>query len=310
MTLQQLRYFQALAQSRGWSMTRTAKALFISQPALSYAIAALEKELGAELFHRQGQRLVLTKSGEVFLCRVNDIFARLSDALAEVRSLQDAGSRRLTVGCVPGLTERFLRQLLQECCRGGYDPAGMTLCYRSEPELAGMLERGEADLVLCTAPQKAGIECRPLYTVGLRVFVPRGHPLSRQDAVDPGQLNGSKLVRLAAGSPIQAAADEYLTWHGIVCQTAAVQERVEDAALLVAGGAGVGLLPETAAEVPSLVSVPLTGQAPALTVFLGRKWRPVPAGEVGQLWERLIRCGENWSARGGAGSIPSGKSSA
>lgn len=44
MTLMQLRYFQALAGALNY--TKTAEALHISQPSLSYAIAELEKDLG------------------------------------------------------------------------------------------------------------------------------------------------------------------------------------------------------------------------------------------------------------------------
>ena len=74
-TLQQMKYFRALARNREWSLTRTAKALYISQPALSYAIASLERELGVELFERRGQRLVLTRNGETFLSSVDNVFA-------------------------------------------------------------------------------------------------------------------------------------------------------------------------------------------------------------------------------------------
>ena len=296
MTLQQLRYFRALARNKDWNLTRTAKALFISQPALSYAIASLERELGVELFHRRGQRLILTKTGEAFLCRVNDIFTRLTDAVAEVRSLREDSARRLTVGCAPDLTEQFLHDFLEDCCAGGeYDPAGLSLCYRREPELTGMLESGEADLVLCTAPRGAGVESRPLYTLELRLFVPRGHPLAGRPQVEPERLNGLELVRLPAGSPIQAAADEYLARNGIVCRTAAVQERVDDAVAFVANGLGVGLFPGTAAGRHGLQAISLAGRAPALTVCLGRKRADPMAGELERAWDRLLRYGGRWS---------------
>lgn len=298
-TLQQLNYFRALAQNQGRSMTRTAKTLFISQPALSYAIAALEKELGVTLFERQRQRLVLTRSGEAFLGRVNDIFAQLSDAVAEVRASQDVGTRRLTVGGVPDLTECFLHDFLRDCGEQ-LDPAGLTLCYRSESELAGMLRCGETDLALCTSPRGNDIECRLLYSVELYLCVPQRHPMAVRTQVEPEELNGLKLVRLSTGSPIQDAADRYLAEHGVTCATGAVQERVDDAAAFVAGGFGVGILPKTAAlRHHGLQCIPLAGRPPAQTVFLGRKQPPQPAAGLSRVWELLLRYGENWSPSGG-----------
>lgn len=60
--LKQLRAFCHAA--RLGSVTRAAEALFLSQPAVSLQLGALENELGVKLFDRQGRRLNLTHEGE------------------------------------------------------------------------------------------------------------------------------------------------------------------------------------------------------------------------------------------------------
>ena len=60
--LKQLRAFCAAA--RLGSVTRAAEALFLSQPAVSLQLGALESELSVKLFERQGRRLNLTHEGE------------------------------------------------------------------------------------------------------------------------------------------------------------------------------------------------------------------------------------------------------
>lgn len=71
MELKQLRYFLAVAESLNFS--RAAESLYISQPALSYQIAELERELGTELFARDRRRVFLTPGGQALLEPVREI---------------------------------------------------------------------------------------------------------------------------------------------------------------------------------------------------------------------------------------------
>lgn len=65
MELQQLRYFVRVAQVE--SISKAAKSLHISQPALSKSIMRLEQELGCDLFDRTGKRIHLNEKGREFL---------------------------------------------------------------------------------------------------------------------------------------------------------------------------------------------------------------------------------------------------
>ena len=65
MELRQVEYVVGVAEHGGF--TRAATALHVTQPALSEGVARLEAELGVELFHRVGRRVVLSAAGEAFL---------------------------------------------------------------------------------------------------------------------------------------------------------------------------------------------------------------------------------------------------
>ena len=65
MELHQLRYVLAVVEHG--TFTAAAAACYVAQPSLSHAVGLLERELGVELFHRIGRRVVLTAAGEAFV---------------------------------------------------------------------------------------------------------------------------------------------------------------------------------------------------------------------------------------------------
>jgi DNA-binding transcriptional LysR family regulator len=85
MNLQQLRYIVAVAEYG--TITRAAQTLHMGQPALTQAIRALERELGAELFERTSRGLVLTDAGRVLVAGATRALDELGDAVERVRAL-------------------------------------------------------------------------------------------------------------------------------------------------------------------------------------------------------------------------------
>lgn len=94
MNLYQLELFAAVV-AHG-SFTRTAQALYISQPALSSRIKALEESLGEQLFEQVGRRIYLTDAGQELYKHAESILRQVSDAkraVAEVRGLERGSLR-------------------------------------------------------------------------------------------------------------------------------------------------------------------------------------------------------------------------
>jgi DNA-binding transcriptional LysR family regulator len=85
MNLQQLRYIVAVAEYG--TITRAAQTLHMGQPALTQAIRALERELGAELFERTSRGLILTDAGRVLVAGATRALDELGDAVDRVRAL-------------------------------------------------------------------------------------------------------------------------------------------------------------------------------------------------------------------------------
>ena len=86
MKLTQLLYFKTVAEMGKISLA--AKKLYISPPAMSIAIANLEKELGVKLFDRANNNIILNEQGKKYLQHVNQILDDLSLAQKDIQSMQ------------------------------------------------------------------------------------------------------------------------------------------------------------------------------------------------------------------------------
>jgi DNA-binding transcriptional LysR family regulator len=102
MTLVQLRHLLSLAQTGSFS--KSASALFLTQPALSRSIRALEVELGQPLFDRIGRRSEVTPFGREVVERARQLVGvadDLRDSGAQM-ALGNVGTLRLGLGSGPG----------------------------------------------------------------------------------------------------------------------------------------------------------------------------------------------------------------
>ncbi|SIQ43260.1 LysR family transcriptional regulator, nitrogen assimilation regulatory protein [Rhizobium sp. RU35A] len=99
MNLRKWEYFLKVAEFG--NLSRVAEKLDISQPALSRQIAALEREVGAPLFFRNGRGLTLTPAGEIFRTRAEAILEEIARVPGEVMHAVDTPSGRLAFGAPP-----------------------------------------------------------------------------------------------------------------------------------------------------------------------------------------------------------------
>lgn len=111
-----LRYFLAIAEHG--SYTRAAKAVGMSQPALTGAINALEKELGTTLFLRTARGARLTATGQELVVHARGLMQRAGELRHAISDLEGEPKGRFVLGCheslgayfLPGLLRRFLSE--------------------------------------------------------------------------------------------------------------------------------------------------------------------------------------------------------
>ncbi|MCR5785701.1 MAG: LysR family transcriptional regulator [Eubacterium sp.] len=101
MTLKQLEYFMTLAKTLNYS--EASKELFISQPALSRSIAALEEEIETALFTRDKHHVALTTAGLQFARELPKLASALSRTVIEIQQIEEGQKGKLLLGLLDGL---------------------------------------------------------------------------------------------------------------------------------------------------------------------------------------------------------------
>lgn len=239
MTLQALVYFVTVARRKSYS--QAAKECFVSQPALSRAVQALEEELGCRLFDRSTRVVMLTPEGEACLREAEEVLA----ACARLRACAaNGGAYQLRVGYMfSGYIYELNRQL-----DAAPEKIRLMPCYDTYPRLKGRLLSGELDAILIPELEKAdiaGTECSYLVRSGLYVMFPIGHALEKREHIYLADLKGNRLIGWSeedlpgvnaahrAACRSRGFEPEYLAFASKVGD-AAVLARQYDAAVLVA----------------------------------------------------------------------------
>lgn len=273
MTLTDMRYLVALAKELHFG--RAAERCHISQPTLSVAIKKVESELGAPLFERSAAELRLTALGErvaeqaqrvlVESLRLDEIAAQGSDPLK--------GSLR--IGVIYTIAPYLLPQLVPALHRRAPE---MPLYLKEDftANLVPALKAGELDVILLALPVEApGVVAQPLYDEAFRIIVPVDHPW--REAPPAKELSPDQMLLLGQGNCFR---DQVLEACPKLGEVRGLERAVEGGSLetlryMVASGAGVAILPSTAAD-------PLVGREPLIRVLPFAE--PQPSRRVGLAW--------------------------
>ena len=185
-------YFKEIAESE--SLTKAARALHISQPALSKSLSALEKELGRSLFNRVGGRLYLNADGRALLEYANQvdyIFAQINDRFL----VRAASPEHLSLYSIGNYFSFIMKNYFQ------FETRPLNLKVVPNDQIMDALYGGDADAVVAddrflTSNPGIGLKKIPILSEQLLLMVPKGHELSDLRRVNITDLTGYQIMRL------------------------------------------------------------------------------------------------------------------
>jgi len=241
LNLHHLRLFRAVA--RDGTLTGAARALNISQSAVSTQIKALEAALGHALFERRGRSLVLTEAGRISLDHADEIFRAAEDLTA---TLKTAASKRrvLRTGALATLSRNFQMGFLQPLL--GRDDVEVVLRSGTQAALLRGLEAQALDVVLtnlipardASSPYLVHrLAEQPVSLVGAP-----GHDLGEGASLKE-QLMAQPLVLPTPETALRAGFDALVERLGIVPRIAAEADDMAMLRLLARAEAGLAVIP-------------------------------------------------------------------
>ena len=217
MNFHQLQYAVAIAR-HGLSVTQAASALGTSQPAISRALKALERELGFDLFVREGRAFSrITPQG-------TQVLEYATRALAEIDSLKAVAAdlnqdNRGTLSIATTHTQaRYVLPPVVQAFRERYPEVELHLHQGTSEQIAEMVATDRVQLAIATGSDALfpGLVLLPVYRWHRQVIVPKRHPLARHaqahaagtGEISAGHLRVQLLGRLVAPERVFARGPE------------------------------------------------------------------------------------------------------
>ncbi len=184
MDIASLQTFLAIADTGSFSAA--ADRVFLTQPAISKRIAALETELGTPLFDRIGRRVQLTEAGRALQERAHTILAEIEDARRAISRLSGTVRGTLHMAASHHIGLHRLPLALKQF-HDSYPDARLDIRFLDSESGCQAVEQGELELAVVTLPAHppARLKLIPVWPDPIDIVVGRDHPLTRETRITP-----------------------------------------------------------------------------------------------------------------------------
>jgi DNA-binding transcriptional LysR family regulator len=293
MLIAQLEAFLAVAERRG--VSRAAKALYLTQPALSARLRNLERELGTELFVRTPTGVRLTQAGQAFRPIAQRILQTLADGRKVVSELADGEAGRLVLGAAPAASAYLLPGLVRRF-RETHPDVRLVVHTGHSEEVLEMVRREQVQLGLVRDLGHPDVVATPVFEDEIVFVVPPGHPFAAAEQIRVADLEAARLILFDRTTSYFELTSPVFREAGFVPKGLLEIDNVEAAKKMVEHGLGPALLPRSAVtdelESGRLVEVPIA-DAPSVrrTITAIRRRRPVAPSTLAEAFLNTITTG-------------------
>jgi DNA-binding transcriptional LysR family regulator len=228
------------------SITKAARLLHLTQPAVSHQLAELERETRTALLNRRPRGVSLTPAGSAALPHARRALEAAASAMHSARAIGEGTGGSLRVACAQSLTVPLVAPVLREWHRRR---PGILVSLRESAvlaELLGFIDTGAVDIVLLPAPVPQGYVTSVIAEEEIVLTAPVGHRLAGPGDVQLHELDGVALVHFAPENGLRDWLDRSLADAGVRPEPVMSTSITAAGPQLAAAGLGVCVAPVSA----------------------------------------------------------------
>ncbi|MCK5662421.1 MAG: LysR family transcriptional regulator [Thiotrichaceae bacterium] len=267
MDIPSIETFLIVANKQSFSLA--AEKLFLTQPAISKRIAALENELNYKLFDRIRKKIILTQAGKLFVPTAQRIIDELEagkNSLAEMNGivcgeLLIATSHHIGLHHLPPVLKHYVSQ---------YPQVDLKLDFINSEAACQAVEDAGIELAIITLPNKPSscLTIKKIWSDPLSIAVHNNHPIlksnkgtklkARLELEDLQSLAKFPAIFPGKGTYTRERLDKCFSDLGIELQIKLSNNYLETIKMMVSVGLGWSVLPATLID-DSLTSINVSG---------------------------------------------------
>jgi DNA-binding transcriptional LysR family regulator len=246
MDLHKLRTFAVVAAEG--NITRAARRLSTSQPAVSKQLAELEEALGTALFHRLPRGVRLTEAGTILARHAARIFSAESAAEAELAELSGLTRGRLTIGASTTIGSYLIPHVFAAFHRE-HPEVKLELEIANTSVIQAMVLDDRIDLGLTEGfVAREQLVAEVVHYDEMVLIAAPGHPLLGRAEVRVRDLESFPVITRERGSGTREVIEAELAALGMELEPAMALGSTEAIKNVVASGAGIALVSRLAVE--------------------------------------------------------------
>lgn len=244
----QLNYFLVIAEEK--NLGRAAAKLPLSLSALSRQMQSLEEELGAELFHRTGSGLELTRPGEILLTHARTLRAQFELTRREVQGAGDKILGKMDVGGFGAVSLIYIPQILKAFndCHPDVEavvhtgPATLQIDYLREGRTLAYFDR-----IHRTPP---GCAAELAFHDNIVLAMPEDHPLAAKAEIPFEDLRDQPIIGRQDDRNYPPELHRLLASHDFQFHVVQRAQDMVTSATLAGCGLGIALVAASVQKLP------------------------------------------------------------
>lgn len=237
MELLHLKYFQTVAKTE--HMTNAAKKLNIVQPALSRTINSLEKELGIDLFDRNGKSIKLNSNGKIFLKTVNECLSILENGTKELLDINNKSTNEIKLLVLAG--SNTLSNLILN-----FKKLYPNVTFKLHQHMSKNLEYNDFDFCISsTLDEVKSPTSINLLEEELLIGVPINHPLATKDSIFLEEVSQENFISFESDKPFRKISDSLCYYAGFNPKIVFESDVPYIVRQLIIAGLGISFIPKT-----------------------------------------------------------------